>query len=266
MKQEIWDHIDIRWAICRSSAPRSRQITCQHHRFFTGRMLFLMPNQQCQSTFKGKRLSCHHQTSYRCIVHGRPLAFIELRSRVQRSRSQGYQMCYWHGSACWRDCLGLLVSGVSGWCEVLTRDCWLVQGGRVSWRGGSTIISCQNASRYVDKLPFPYLCWLVMLHEPSHRVCKPAYLVPVPSQFQLWGLCQKGRLAWKWWGWKRWGHPLVWMGWQSIILDCWYVCLCYLHFAPENPEDGKMYLTVPAQPGCPGHSPQSCKMVVCMCV
>jgi len=38
----------------------------------------------------------------------------------------------------------------------------------------------------------------------------------------------------------------------AIHPDCWCVCLCYLHFAPENPEDGKMYLLVPAHPGCPG--------------
>jgi len=29
----------------------------------------------------------------------------------------------------------------------------------------------------------------------SHRVCKPAYLVPVPSQDKLGGLCQEGHLA-----------------------------------------------------------------------
>jgi len=28
----------------------------------------------------------------------------------------------------------------------------------------------------------------------------------------------------------------------AVHLDCWCVCLCYLHFAPENPEDGK-YMT-----------------------
>ena len=50
----------------------------------------------------------------------------------------------------------------------------------------------------------------------------------------------------------------------AVHPDCWYVCLCYLHFAPENPEDGKMYLLVPAHPGCPGQSPESCKMVVCV--
>jgi len=46
-------------------------------------------------------------------------------------------------------------------------------------------------------------------------------------------------------------------------LDCWCVCLFYLHFAPENPEDGEMYLLLPAHPGCSRQSPESCKMVVC---
>jgi len=40
----------------------------------------------------------------------------------------------------------------------------------------------------------------------------------------------------------------------AVHPDCWCVCLCYLHFAPENPEDGKMYLLAPAHPGCPGQS------------
>ena len=52
----------------------------------------------------------------------------------------------------------------------------------------------------------------------------------------------------------------------AVHPDCWCVCLCYLHFAPENPEDGKMYLLVPAHPGCLGQSPESCKMVMCVCV
>ena len=41
----------ISWAICKS-APSSRQTTtpAPHHSFFTGRMPFLLPNQQCQST------------------------------------------------------------------------------------------------------------------------------------------------------------------------------------------------------------------------
>ena len=41
------------------------------------------------------------------------------------------------------------------------------------------------------------------------------------------------------------------------------------HFAPENPEDGEMYILVPAHPvgcQCPGQGPESCKMVLCACV
>jgi len=48
----FWDASGISWTICKQSAPRSRQITtpAPYHSIFTGRMLFLMPNQQCQST------------------------------------------------------------------------------------------------------------------------------------------------------------------------------------------------------------------------
>jgi len=49
----------------------------------------------------------------------------------------------------------------------------------------------------------------------------------------------------------------------AVHPDCW--CVCLSAFAPENPEDGEMYLLVPAHPGCPGQSPESCKMVVCVC-
>ena len=52
----------------------------------------------------------------------------------------------------------------------------------------------------------------------------------------------------------------------AVHPDCWCICLCHDDFAPENPEDGKMYLLVPAHPGCPGQSPESHKMVVCVCV
>ena len=46
------DGSGIRWTICKQSAPCSRQMTTPtpHHSIFTGRMLFLAPNQQCQST------------------------------------------------------------------------------------------------------------------------------------------------------------------------------------------------------------------------
>ena len=54
LKQETASGSGISWAICKS-APRSRQITMPapttgHHSFFTGRMPFLPPNQQRQST------------------------------------------------------------------------------------------------------------------------------------------------------------------------------------------------------------------------
>jgi len=43
---------EIKISICKQSAPRSRQITTStpRHSIFTGRMLFLAPNQQCEST------------------------------------------------------------------------------------------------------------------------------------------------------------------------------------------------------------------------
>ena len=50
----------------------------------------------------------------------------------------------------------------------------------------------------------------------------------------------------------------------AVHSDCWCICLCYVHFAPENPEDGEMYLLVPAHLGCPGQNPQSRKMLVCV--
>ena len=51
LKQETVSGSGISWAICKS-APRTRQITtpATHHSIFTGRMPFLPPNQQRQST------------------------------------------------------------------------------------------------------------------------------------------------------------------------------------------------------------------------
>jgi len=48
----VWDGSGISCTICQQSAPRSRQIATPtpHHSMFTGQMLFLTPNQQCQST------------------------------------------------------------------------------------------------------------------------------------------------------------------------------------------------------------------------
>jgi len=76
LKQETVSGSGISWAICKS-APRSRQTTTQapHHSVFTGRMPFLPPNRQCQST-EGKcslpvsnvdknSLGCGRQNMYR---------------------------------------------------------------------------------------------------------------------------------------------------------------------------------------------------------
>jgi len=47
----FWDGSGISWTICKQSPPPSRQITTPtpHHSIFTGRILFLTPNQQCQA-------------------------------------------------------------------------------------------------------------------------------------------------------------------------------------------------------------------------
>jgi len=55
MKQEMtwfWDGSGISWTACKQSEPCSRQITtpAPRHSIFTGQMLLLMPNQQCQRT------------------------------------------------------------------------------------------------------------------------------------------------------------------------------------------------------------------------
>jgi len=60
--------------ICKQSAPSSRQITTPtpHHSIFPGQMLFLTPNQQCQST-EGKCLLlviiCKHDVTHKPKVH-----------------------------------------------------------------------------------------------------------------------------------------------------------------------------------------------------
>jgi len=105
----------------------------------------------------------------------------------------------------------------------------------------------QQSVQTVSDIYFKCICLL-------DRVCKPAYLVPIPSQDKLGGLCQEGHLA-----------PISLDG-VAVRPDCWCICLCYLHFAPENPEDGEMYLLVPAQSGCPGQSPEICKTIVCICL
>ena len=66
LKQETVSGSGISWAVCKSApAPRSRQITtpAPHRSVFTGRMPFLPPNQQCQST-EGKGVVYHWSLIY----------------------------------------------------------------------------------------------------------------------------------------------------------------------------------------------------------
>jgi len=61
LKQETVSGSGISWAICKS-ASHPRQInTPAPHQFFTGRMPFLLPNQQHQST-EGKRAKLLNNT------------------------------------------------------------------------------------------------------------------------------------------------------------------------------------------------------------
>ena len=63
----------ISWTICKQSAPHSKQITTptvQHviTQFFTGWMLFLMPNQQCRST-EGNHSSYYFIQEFHTRLH-----------------------------------------------------------------------------------------------------------------------------------------------------------------------------------------------------
>jgi len=103
---------------------------------------------------------------------------------------------------------------------------------------------------------FPKLLWDLLFYiqlQPSHGVCKPAYLVPVPSQDKLGGLCQKGDPVYNG-GMAEVGVPVSQDG-VTVHPDCWYVCLCYLHFAPKNPEDGKQRYDIWVSPSGRSHMP-----------
>jgi len=70
-----WGGSGISWTMCKSIAPRSRQITtpAPHHSVFTARIPFLPPNQQCQSTEAITLYTCEHvyktQLSKRATSH-----------------------------------------------------------------------------------------------------------------------------------------------------------------------------------------------------
>ena len=88
------------------------------------------------------------------------------------------------------------------------------------------------------------------------------YACPKPGQI---GRVLPGRASGvKMVGMAEMGAPIS-LDWVAVHPDCLYVCLCYLHFAPENPEDGEMYLLVPAHPGCPDKVQRAVKWL-CLCV
>jgi len=76
MRQEMVGFCDgsgISWTICKQSAPPSRQTTTPtpHHSIFTSRMLFLTPNQQCQSTHTRLTAHCLPSVLWCCWLGGR---------------------------------------------------------------------------------------------------------------------------------------------------------------------------------------------------
>ena len=67
LKQETVSGSGIIWAVCKS-APRCRQITAPApHHFFTGRIPFLPPNQQRQSTEGHVALQLYHSNNFSCL-------------------------------------------------------------------------------------------------------------------------------------------------------------------------------------------------------
>ena len=67
LKQETVSGSGISWAVCKS-APRCRQITTPApHHFFTGRIPFLPPNQQRQSSEGHVALQLYHSNNFSCL-------------------------------------------------------------------------------------------------------------------------------------------------------------------------------------------------------
>ena len=85
----------------------------------------------------------------------------------------------------------------------------------------------------------------------------------MPAQARInWKSCVRKGIRRKNGGDGRGGEPISPDG-VAVHPDCWCICLCDLHFAPENPEDGEMHLLVLAHPG---QSPESHKMAVVVIV
>jgi len=51
------------------------------------------------------------------------------------------------------------------------------------------------------------------------------------------------------------GAPISQHKMAAVYLDCWCVCLCHLHFTPENQEDGKQRYDIWVSPHGHPHMP-----------
>ena len=85
LEQETVSGCGISWAICKS-APHSRQITtpAPHHSVFTGRMPFLPPNQQRQSTEADQSVLNFSSTAVSRAADVRPSCLVRFTNRPFR--------------------------------------------------------------------------------------------------------------------------------------------------------------------------------------
>ena len=121
LKQETVSGSGVSWAICKSAAPCSRQITMPalHYSVFTCRMPFLPPNQQHQSTeghFLSKRDFTAKDSDHACNKF-RKVGVVEVECVVCRSRRCMTLVCSWRWSSAavgFSSCSSCLLSSTSG--------------------------------------------------------------------------------------------------------------------------------------------------------
>ena len=97
LEQETVSGSGISWAICKP-APRPRQITmtAPHQSVFTGRMPFLPPNQQCQSTERKVTADNSHTVMWLNLTM--PTYIIFLTWAVPQTYWQTIKLCNIFGS------------------------------------------------------------------------------------------------------------------------------------------------------------------------
>ena len=136
LKQETVSGSGISWA---TSAPRSRQITtpATHHSVFTGRMPFLLPNQQRQST--------------------EGLIRINIQDKASENTTKKWQIC--------------ISDEINEWDKVVLARKW--RNDRLADR--ETHVSVRLVRwRYIVKMAWDLLDWLFMAVAPVVRLCDPS--------------------------------------------------------------------------------------------